>query len=383
MPRRLLVISHGFPPYYGGAEHAAGYLARAAVSCGRWTVEVLTSDIGGRLPARESWQGMTVYRVSTRKKQWDRHTVPELISFLRTAQRSRVFSLPDILLAHFTLPAGEVARQISQRTGIPYAVVLQGSDVPGYQNRRFGPLYPVVKPLVRRIWRSAAQVFAVSESLRDLALQTWPEGSIEVIPNGVDLDFFQPSQRLAAPNAKDRKNLLVIAQLIERKGIQYLLEAIALLPPTLRGQISLTVCGVGPYEQELRWKAESCGLLEQVEFAGLVKHEQLPTRHRAADLFVLPTLQEGLPLALLEAMASGVPVLATSAGGIPQLVRDGENGVLVHPADVPALARALEHMLTNDALLARLRVAARASVEPWSWSRLWDRYEAALPPGRL
>lgn len=379
MTRRLLVICHGFPPYYGGAEHVAGYLARAAAVSGRWTVEVLTSDIGGRLPARGQSDGVTILRVPAAKRKWARHTAPELLSFLRAASACRDYATPDLVLAHFTLPAGEVARRIARRTGAPYAVVLHGSDVPGYQNRRFGLLYAIVRPLVRRVWRGAARVIAVSDALRDLAHRTWPEGRIDVLPNGVDLELFQPLEKKEGTISSRWKTLLVAAQLIERKGIQHLVDALARLPPPLRAQVRLKLCGTGPYEHALRGQVAAAGLAEHVEFAGLVEHERLPDLYRAAHAFVMPSLQEGLPLALLEAMASGLPVVATAVGGIPEVLRDGENGLLVPPADAKALAEALARVLADDALCARLGTAARATVEAWSWGRLWERYEALLP----
>lgn len=144
--RRLLVISHGFPPYYGGAEHVAGHLAAAAVSSGRWNVDVLTSDIGGRLAPRDSWRGVTVVRVPGRKREWTNHTVSELLYFQLSALRRYDLKRPDWILAHFSLPGGEVARQIAAKFGVPYTVVLHGSDVPGYQNSRFRVAYALVRP---------------------------------------------------------------------------------------------------------------------------------------------------------------------------------------------------------------------------------------------
>lgn len=376
--RRLLVVSHGFPPYYGGAEHAAGHLAAAAVSSGRWEVDVLTSDIGGRLPARETWRGTNVIRVPARKKEWKNHTVPELLSFLIASTRHIDIARPDWILAHFTLPGGEVARRWAGRFGIPYAVVLHGADVPDSQKGRFGLLYPMVKPLVRRVWRQAAHVIAVSDTLQDLALRTWPGGQINVIPNGVDVDRFQPVGREDVEPRDEKIVLLVVARLIEIKGIQHLLTALSLLPETLRQKIDLHLCGTGPYEADLRRQAEQLGNTAQVHFAGLLPYEQIPVRLQEADMFVLPSLQEGLPLSLLEAMASGLPVVATAVGGIPTVIRDGDNGLLVAPGDVAGLGDALVRLADDPALRTRLGVAARRDAGAWSWSAMWERYEALL-----
>ncbi|MBP7009819.1 MAG: glycosyltransferase, partial [Kiritimatiellae bacterium] len=332
--RRLLVVSHGFPPYYGGAEHAAGHLAAAAASSRRWSVDVLTSDIGGRLPSCETWRGVNVVRVPARKRHWTNHNVVELLSFLRSASRNIELKRPDWILAHFTLPGGEVARRWAGRFGVPYAVVLHGADVPDSQKRRFGAVYPLIKPLVRRVWRQAARVIAVSDGLRELALRTWPEGRIEVVPNGVDIERFRPAEM---PTVRDGGTLVVVAvaRLVEIKGLQHLIAALARIPADMRSQIRLRLCGTGPYEGELRRQVREAGLDEQVEFAGLIAYDEIPRQLRQSDVFVLPSLQEGLPLSLLEAMASGLPVVATAVGGIPGVVKDGVNGLLV-PAAAPA-----------------------------------------------
>jgi len=377
--RRLLVVSHGFPPYYGGAEHAAGHLAAAAVSSGRWEVDVLTSDIGGRLPARERWRGVNVVRVPARKKKWANHNVVELHSFLRSASRNMEIRRPDWILAHFTLPGGEVARRWAGRFGVPYAVVLHGADVPDSQKRRFGAVYPLIKPLVRRVWRQAARVIAVSDGLRELALRTWPEGRIEVVPNGVDIERFRPAEM---PTVRDGGTLVVVAvaRLVEIKGLQHLIAALARIPADMRSQIRLRLCGTGPYEGELRRQVREAGLDEQVEFAGLIAYDEIPRQLRQSDVFVLPSLQEGLPLSLLEAMASGLPVVATAVGGIPGVVKDGVNGLLVPAAAPAALRDALVRLLANPALRQRLGTAARRDSLDWSWAAVWERYEALLSP---
>lgn len=375
---RLLVVSHGFPPYYGGAEHAAGYLARAAVRSGRWQVQVLTADIGGRLPPREIRDGLEILRVRTFKRTWSRHSVPELLSFLRSAQRFAPEHRPDWILANCTLPAGAVACRLARQTGAPYAVVLQGSDVPGYQNARFGLVYALAKPWIRRIWREAAQVIAVGSPLRELALRTWPGGRIEVIPNGVDTNRFRPLASNASPGKDGPLVLLAVAQLIERKGLQHLVAALAQLSPERRRRVRLSLCGTGPYEHALRRQVRSAGLDNQVEFAGLISHDRIPEILRAADVFVLPSLQEGLPLSLLEAMACGLPVVATRVGGIPEVVRDGDNGWLVPAGDARALADVLPKLLDDADGRRKIGSAARKTAQAWSWQTLWERYEALM-----
>ncbi len=375
--RRLLVICHGFPPYYGGAEHVAWYLAREAARTGRWEVKVLTSDIGGRLPAQESRDGLDIVRVRAPKRAWARHTTGELVRFLLAARRptdrlARTWR-PDMTLAHFSVPAGQLARGLNRRHGIPYAVVLHGSDVPGYQPGRFRWVYPLLKPVVRAVWKGSTPVIAVSEALAVLARDTWPGGPVTVIENGVDTETFRPSGQAPAGGAL---RLLVVAQLIERKGIHVLLEALSRLPAAMAWR--LDVCGTGPAEAALRAQAAALGLGERVTFRGLVAHDALPDVMRAADVFVLPSSQEGLPLALLEAMATGLAVAATPVGGIPRVVTGNVNGMRLAVGDVGGTAAVIETLANDTALRRRLGAAARATADGYAWSAVWAAYEKAL-----
>jgi glycosyltransferase involved in cell wall biosynthesis len=383
--RRLLVICHGFPPYFGGAEHVAYYLAREAAADAQRpaAVTVLTSDIGGRLPPEDIVDGVAIRRVHAPKKEWTRHTTLELAAFLRAARRRlpAVFARfqPDYTLAHFSVPAGWLALDLRRRYGVPYAVVLHGSDVPGYQPGRFGWLYPLLRPAVRRVWRHAACVIAVSEQLRALARTTWPGGAIEVIANGVDTRSFQPAEGFADRPCGHPCRLLVVAQLIERKGIQHLLAALGAAEKT-RNAFELHLHGTGPYEPALRSQTERLGLKGRVHFHGFTPHADLPALMRAADIFVLPSLQEGLPLALLEALACGLAVAASATGGIPAVVRDRQNGLLTRPGDSAALAAALRELSADGGLRARLRAAARRTAEGYAWNNVWAQYAGRLWP---
>lgn len=378
--QRLLVICHGFPPYYGGAEHVAWYLAREAVRTDRWDVKVLTSDIGGRLPPRETVEGLDIVRVRAPKREWARHTTPELIRFYLAARRPAGQLVrewkPDLTLAHFSVPAGELARGLWRQHGVRYAVVLHGSDVPGYQPGRFGWIYPLLRPLVRRIWREARPVIAVSEALAGLAHATWPDGSIPVIPNGVDAETFSPG--VEPGDGDGTLRLLVVAQLIERKGLGVLFEALARVPASIRWQ--LEICGSGPDEAKFKAHAARLNLGKRVQFRGLVPHDTLAPMLRRTDLFVLPSWQEGLPLALLEAMAAGIPAIATAVGGIPGVVTQDVNGWLVKAGDAEGLARGIAELAGSPERRRRLATEARRTALRYAWPEVWTRYEQVLAP---
>ncbi len=377
--RRMLTLCHGYPPYYGGAEHVAAHLAEAAGA----TMEshVLTSDIGGRLDPEEILRGVHVHRVPARKREWTRHTSRELLSFHLSARRQldRIIRdiQPEYALAHFAYPAGAAAAALHARAGIPYAVVLHGSDVPGYQSKRFGLIYPAYRLLFRRVCSRADHVIAVSRELAALAGAAWP-GKISVIFNGVDTRRFSPGP--LRPAHPEPLRVALTAQLIERKGIDTLLDALRALTPADRRLLDVRIYGEGPHRPHLERRISGEGLDSCVHLEGLMPADRMPETLRAADLFVLPSFQEGLPLSMMEAMATGLPVVVSRVGGIPSVIRDGQNGLLVPPGDATAWSNALRSLLRNSEQRRRMGSAARATAETMSWDEIWKQYQRQLFP---
>ena len=146
----------------------------------------------------------------------------------------------------------------------------------------------------------------------------------------------------------------------EVKGIRYLIEAVADLRQTVP-TARLLVVGDGPFKQSLMNLVQKLGLDEQVIFTGY--RRDIPQMMNTMDVFVLPSLREDLPLSLIEAMAMRKPVVATSVGGIPEVVVDGETGILVPPMDSTALAKAIARILLNKQIASRMGLAGRQRVE--------------------
>jgi glycosyltransferase involved in cell wall biosynthesis len=158
-------------------------------------------------------------------------------------------------------------------------------------------------------------------------------------------------RRAVRPHAPAR--ILCVAALLEKKGLQHLVDAVGALQA--RARLTLTLAGAGPFEQRLRALVRQHNLTECVRFTGaLGSEEALRAEYRAADLFVLPSLAEGVPRVLLEAMAQSLPVISTRVGGVGDIVDDGTNGLLVEPASPTALVDAMWRLLTDDALRQRL-----------------------------
>jgi glycosyltransferase involved in cell wall biosynthesis len=186
------------------------------------------------------------------------------------------------------------------------------------------------------------------------------ERKIRVVHNGVPLPRFEPDSRPSLREALGARNgrpvVLTLARLDRQKGIGYLIEAAAQVPAAL-----FVVAGEGPEREALQDKARTCGVADRVLFLGY--RTDVLALLASCDAFALPSLYEGLPLSVLEAMAASKPVIATRVGGTDEAVEDGVTGLLVPPADATALASAIRRLLEQRPLAIRLAGAARESVQ--------------------
>ncbi|MCW2965251.1 MAG: hypothetical protein JWO17_2503 [Actinomycetia bacterium] len=239
------------------------------------------------------------------------------LRFLELRRRVRAAPSPDVVWAHFLVPAGLTASKIRA----PLVVTAHGRDV-----RNIGAI-PGVAHFTREVVRQASTVIAVSEYLRRELEERLPEarGKTEVVDSGVDLERFrpvEPAEQLESPA------FLHVGSLTERKNVVRLADAFAVF-----GRGSLTFVGDGPLRAQLEGR-------DRVRIVGRVAHDEVPRWLSAADVVCGPALVEPFGQSLLEAMACERSVVATRIGGPPEFVTD-KAGVLVDPLDIEELARAL------------------------------------------
>lgn len=198
-------------------------------------------------------------------------------------------------------------------------------------------------------------IVAVSDATRaDLVRQGYPEARLVTVHNGIE-----PAKDVAPVRLADGATVVEVARLAEVKGQRTLLRALAEVDATAVF-VGVDLERGGEYERELRAEAERLGVAGRVVFAGY--REDVPALLAGCDLFCLPSLAEGMPVVVLEAMAHGKAVVATPVGGTPELVVDGETGMLVAPGDAGALARALAELLAEPERAARMGEAGRTRV---------------------
>jgi glycosyltransferase involved in cell wall biosynthesis len=204
-------------------------------------------------------------------------------------------------------------------------------------------------------------IIAISESIR-LQLQVCgiPSSKIRTIYEGMDLALYP---RRTIPGMRQASKPIVVgtvAHLSREKGLKYLVEAASLVPEVQK-RMRFVIVGDGECLQELRNSAQQRGLGDVFQFVGF--HSDTSQLMKSFDIFALPSLSEGLSSAILEAMAISLPIIATSVGGIPELVRDGDNGVLVAPKDPAALAHAIQRLADNPEESRRMGERGRERME--------------------
>ena len=359
---RILVVSHNYPRFPG--DPAGGYvarLARAAHAAGV-DVRVLAPHTPGAA-SQETDDGVPIRRFRYAPEPLERIgyrgdvrsrtflsplsfvMLPVyLASFARAVRRAVAESAPDVIHAHWWFPAGWAVAG----AGPPFVVTCHGSDVRLLDRRILSP------QLARRVLERAGAVTTVSRFLAvDIEHHApWLKRPITVAPMPVEVERFAAGA--ATPKARPPR-ILYAGNLLASKGVDVLLVALKILRE--RGiPCQGKVLGEGPARGELEALARRLGIAEAIAWSDFVPQDAMPAEYGASTTTVLPTRgrAEGLGLTLVEALLAGSAVVGTPAGGIPEVVVDGETGLLARDGDPQHLADQLARLLTDAALRDRL-----------------------------
>jgi glycosyltransferase involved in cell wall biosynthesis len=281
----------------------------------------------------------------------------------------------DVVHAFWPIPQGILGLAARRAGGIPLVSTFFGVELT-WVERQLKPL----RPLLRTIAARSDAVTVISTYTAELLRRAAPAVAPEVIPFGAAVD---PSYlpRSPASAAAVPFTVLFVGRLVERKGVAVLLRAVARLRSEGR-EIRVRILGDGPELAALEALSEDLGMSGTIEFGGFVSPEALQSAYGSADLFVLPAVVdrkgdvEGLGVVLIEALLAGTPVIGSRAGGIPDVVRDGETGWLVPPGDAEALAGAIAAAMDDPAEARRRAAAGRIDVSRrFSWEGVVGRLE--------
>lgn len=299
---------------------------------------------------------------------WPAHGVAVAASTALLVRRIRREFPFDMILAATAYPDAVAASHLARLFDVPFLVTVLGSDV-----NKSG-MHLALRPQIARALKRAGRVVAVSAALGDRVAEMGVDRSrIAVVRNGVDGEAFairdmrEARARLGLP--QDRAIVTYVGNLLHVKGVDVLVEAVGKLGELGGPPIFVNMVGGGPLAETLKARAEALGVADRIGFAGRVLPTAVPDQMTACDVFCLPSREEGCPNVVLEALASGKPVVASRTGGIPELIRE-DNGILVTPEDPEDLARAMIRAVKRP----WDPEALRRSVPSLSWNDVGDTY---------
>lgn len=385
---RILFLNYEYPPLGGGAGNATAYLLREFSKISDLKVDLITSAIDKKYQLKKIGENIQIHRLPIGKNQKNLHFQSQkdiLIYAWKTYWFSRKLIKSErfnLTLAFFSVPCGFLAWILKKQFKLPYIVSLRGADVPGY-SERFTLLYKIVTPLIKKVWKGSERVIANSQGLKDLAQKTNPQQKIEIIPNGINTRQFKPSPyNFGSPTSKMEVGLprsftdfqiLCVTRITPRKGIRYLIEAFSQLSKKYPN-LNLQIVGEGDEKNNLEELVRKLGIEKQINFVGLLPHEKLPAYYQSACVYVLPSLNEGMSNSMLEALASGLPLIATNTGGTSELVEEGINGFIVKMKDTQDLANKIEILMKDEELRKKMGEASRRKAESMSWEKVAEDY---------
>lgn len=370
---RLLLINSEYPPIGGGAGNATAHIAQCLASMGHETF-VITSRFED-LPHEEQFGNLTIYRIPSLRRKQDRSGALEQLIFLFSASfwvsglvsRRR----PNATLAFFGAPSGMIAYLLKKVFSIPYVVSLRGGDVPGFRPYDFRRYHKLLAPILQVVWENSSSVVANSQGLRALAHTFDSRFEIPIIPNGVDLDRYTNVERSWQPPL-----ILSVGRLVYQKGFDLAIRALARLKHL---DWQWHIAGDGPEMDALKSLAREQGISDRLVFLGWRSRQELIRCYRQSNLFLFPSRHEGMPNAVLEAMASGLPVIASRIAGNEELVLHETTGLLVESENIDALTAALQELIENPARGQHLGASSRQRVEQsFGWENTARQYEDLL-----
>ena len=356
---------------FGGAANIILGLSHVAQAEG-WQVDVLTTDPVFQHAVRQHGLGLVNLDVIRREIRpvWDLGGLVRLTRFLRRE--------PYQIVHTHTSKAGFVGRLAARLAGVPAIV----HTVHGFAFHEESPIHVrrFYSTLERLASRWCDRIVSVSEFHRAWAIELGmcQPGKILAIPNGIaevgrnrEVGLAELRREMGA--SQGDLVILSMARLAADKGLEYLIEAASILPQTER-RVQIVIAGDGPERDRLEHLVHHLGVTQRVRFLGF--REDVGDLLAASDLVVLPSLREGLSIALLEAMAAGKPIIASSIGSQREVASHAEMALLVRPADARALSDAIVELSGNEALMARLGRAARAVYESrYTEDRMLDTYK--------
>ncbi len=348
--KKILIFSTAYFPFVGGAEVAVKEITDRI---GDIQFDIITLRFNRKDLAKEKIGNVNVYRVGGGKL---------LFPFFACVKASALHKKNDYdaIWAMMAAYAGFAALFFKlKHPKIPYLLTLQEGDPIDYIKKKVRFVYPLFK----KIFTKADMIQAISNYLADWAKEMGVKCPIEIVPNGVDVNKFK-SQILNLKN-REEKILITTSRLVKKNGVDDVIMAMRHLPDGVK----FYIIGDGPERKNYELLVAEHKLRDRVRFFGYLPHEEIVKYLRNADIFIRPSLSEGMGNSFIEAMAAGIPVIGTPVGGIPDFLHDGETGLFCEVRAPKSIAEKVQILLENNELSQKIVSNAQKMVaEKYDWN---------------
>ncbi len=370
-PRRILIFSTAYIPFVGGAEVA---IKEITDRLGKgFECDVITARLSSNAPETERIGAVTVYRVGVGKPLRDKLFLP-FAGAWQASKLTREYDYFCLWGVMVTFGSGaayilNIARRLTGKKKIPIVLTLQEGDSEAHLRYCWGGLIGLSWKLA--LWNTDF-LTGISNFLLHRAENMGYDGPHTLVPNGVDTKIFTKTfpetQKRIMRNILGKKDgdifLVTTSRLTHKNAIDDIISAL----PLLAQKISLLVIGRGEEGQKLQELANKLGVSSRVKFLGFLSYTDIPKYFSICDIFVRPSRSEGFGNSFIEAMAAGLPVVATPVGGIVDFLDDKETGVFCAPDNPKSIALAVELLLEDTALVTRITTQAKTRViERYGW----------------
>lgn len=360
---KILLLSYEFPPVGSGTANACYYLLKEFSKIKNINITLITSSSNKSLKQKFS-NNVTIYRLDINKNnKKGPQSLKDLIIYTikgyKLAKSLIAKEHFDLIHSFTTIPAGLIA----YRLNIPYIIDARGSDVPE-NNKKF--ISYIHRLIVKKIIKKAKIISANSENLRNKLLLSFQKYKIEINRNGVDSNEFR-----LIKNRRSSFTIISTSRFTQNKGLEYLIDGFYLFYEKY-GYGKLIFVGSGPTKNKIKNKTRKYKLNKQIIFYDKIEHSKIAKIYQKADIFALPSRSEGMSNSLLEAMASGLAIIATDTGDSKRIIK--KCGIIIKKDSAEEIAEALEKYYLNKNLLKFHRENSRKQIIGYSWRKSALRY---------
>lgn len=355
--KKVLIFSLAYYPHVGGAEVAIKELTDRMSDI---EFHMVTMRFSAAEPREEKIGNVFVHRVGIGSSY-----ISKILYVPRATLAARTLGVQDFdgawaMMSYMTFPITLLRLFFGIR--VPYVLTLQEGDPFEHVFQRW--YIRLFSPLLNSGFRHASVITALSNFLA-----TWPrsqgfKNGIAIIPNGVDVKKFS-----GALMPHEGTVLITTSRLVHKNAVDDVIRALAMLPADVR----FKVLGTGPDESALKMLAQKEGVADRVEFLGFIKHDDMPGHLHRADLYIRPSRSEGQGASFIEAMAAGLPLLATMVGGIPDFLVDGETGFAVEVDNPKSIADGVKKAIAQPELVRAISERNKQRAGRYDWDILAAR----------